>query len=158
MATMKKSLIVSIVYLCGTHLAFGQCGSAHDTDLNGSFVSSTSSDQCSGGGHVTLIARNRGSGRRQNVLHQAVLRENFANRQLIFLSRQYPRKLAIPLLLIDRLNQMDTPCEAHMQMSALKSVSDLRDNALPDTMTTSGIHCTRGRRVFLRAALERGWQ
>jgi hypothetical protein len=156
MATMKKSLIISIMYLCGTHLAFGQCGSSRDTDLDGSFVSSTSSDPC--GGHGKLIAQNQASTPRQYVRHQTVSRENFASCQLIFLGRQYPRKLALPLLLIDRLNQMHTPSEAHLQMSALKSVPELRDNALRGATTISGIHCSEGRRIVLYAALERGWQ
>jgi hypothetical protein len=156
MATMKTILIISIVCLCGTHLAFGQCGSTHDTDLDGAFVSSTSSDQCSGGGHHILIAQNQGSGPGRYVLHQTVSCEKFATSQLIFLSHPYPRKLALPL--IDRLNQMRTPSEAYLQSSALKSVPELRDNALSGAMTTFRILCSEGRRIVLYAALERGWQ
>jgi hypothetical protein len=153
---MKKSLIISIMCLCGTHLTFGQCGSTHDTDLDGAFVSSTSSDQCSGGGHVTFIAQNQGSGSRQYILHQTVSLEKFAGDQLSFLIRPYPNKLVLPL--IDRLNQMRTPSEAHLQISALKGGTELQDNVLSGAMTTSGIHCSEGRKVVLYAALERGWQ
>jgi hypothetical protein len=49
---MTKRLIISILLLWGTHRAIGQaCGSTRDTDLDGTYVSSTSTDQCSGG-HV----------------------------------------------------------------------------------------------------------
>lgn len=50
---MTKHFLVWAVILCSVRAACGQCGSAHDSDIDGSFVSSTSSDPC---GHVFLQA------------------------------------------------------------------------------------------------------
>lgn len=54
---MKRKLILCLALLCGLSAAFGQaassCGSARDTDLDGTFASSTSTDPCSGG-HTIL--------------------------------------------------------------------------------------------------------
>lgn len=44
---MSARLIFYVILLSTAQVAFGQCGSAHETDLDGSYVSSTSSDQCS---------------------------------------------------------------------------------------------------------------
>jgi hypothetical protein len=54
---MTKRLILLIVLLCGVQGALAQgCGSTRSTDLDGSYVSSSSPDQCSGGGYIYPVA------------------------------------------------------------------------------------------------------
>lgn len=152
---MNKSLIISIVWLCGTYLAFGQCGSARDTDLDGSFVSSTSSDPC--GGHGKLIAQDQASALGQCARYQTVSRENLASCQRIFVTYKDRRKLVLSLPLIDRLDQTEVPSGIHLRSSALKHVSELQCNPLSGA-TTAARYPREGRRVMLRAAREEGWQ
>lgn len=58
---MRVRLILSMMLLCVLHTAFGEkCGLARDTDLDGSYTSSTSTDQCSGvSAHPSLVSNYR---------------------------------------------------------------------------------------------------
>lgn len=155
---MKKSLIISIVWLCGTHLAAGQCGSARDTDLNGPFVSSTSSDQCSGGGFVGNLAQNQLSDSQQDALSHTVVRERASVVHLLFFSEQHTSKLIHPSIFINQLNQMHDPRGACLQVSVLGSVSELRNGGpFLNARRTTGTNRDRNRKMMVRAALERGW-
>jgi len=96
---MKKRLIISIMWLYGTHWAFGQCGSAHDSDLSGSYVSSTSTDPCSGGGHVGIVGEAETPVSQPPVFDLAVIRGSSATAPVIFFGHKYniPPTLPAPV-------------------------------------------------------------
>src|SRR6266404_7166750 len=107
---MKKRLIISIMWLYGTHWAFGQCGSAHSSDLDGSYVSSTSTDPCSGGGHVGIAGETKTPVSQHSVFDIAAIHSRSAAAPVIFFGHKYTAELAHPLILINRTNQIhDTP-------------------------------------------------
>lgn len=138
---MRKSLIISVVWLWGTW-AFGQCGSARDTDLDGPYVSSTSTDPCSGTGHVAPIADND-LPRLQRYFVPYRSKESSASVQFLVFGRHYDPRLVQPLVLADQFKQVHDGSTACLHFSGLPAVNG---------------SCRTDRKMVLRAALERGWQ
>lgn len=134
---MRKSLIISIVWLWATW-AFGQCGSAANTDLDGPYVSSTSSDKCSG--HIGPLGESKPLGLQRHLPYRTY--ESSFRIQALSFDRHDTVRLIPPLVLVEQFNQMHDadPC---LPFSALHTVRRPR---------------FIDRKIVLRAALERGWQ
>lgn len=136
---MRKSLIISIVWLWGTW-AFGQCGSASNSDLDGPYVSSTSTDKCSGGGHIGPLVENTPSGLERHPPYRSY--ESSVSIRVLSFGRQNTVRLVPPLLLVERFNQVHDAAEC-LPFSPLQTANGpWRPN----------------RKTILRAALERGEQ
>lgn len=155
---MTKSLIISIVWLCGIHVAVGQqCGSASNTDLDGPYVSSTSSDKCSGGGRVLQLAQKQVVDHEQYGLHVPGARARLAGVHPFIFGQQFSGKLFHPLILINQAKQAHD-ARAYLQISAFTYASKLENGSPFLGEIAAGKNCETGRTMMLRAALERDWQ
>lgn len=99
-----------MLLLCAVQRAVGQCGSAHDTDLDGSFVSSTSSDPCSGGG-ISLLQARIGAPSHRPVTARDAFRFGgyFPDPILIFPEKEYSVGVGGDFTRVDQLKSLRQP-------------------------------------------------
>lgn len=147
---MEKLLIVSLLWLSGTHWAFGQCGSQHGTDLDGPYVSSTSGDQCSTGPRGVLADADAPSSR-QLAFRSFVERGSTSAAPVIFVSHKYHPKFARSLILISRASQIADPPADCLQGPTLENISVVQHNSSA-AQAVRGCYILTG--AILRAALE----